>query len=356
MLYILAAILLFGLLIAVHEFGHFAAAKLCGVRVNEFAIGMGPVIFRRQKGDTEYSLRALPIGGFCAMEGETEDSDDPAALNNQSFFKKLVIFAAGASVNFLCGFLILLALYSSATGFYGTDIVALHEDFPQQGEAGLMVGDKLYAINGERVYLRSDVDTILGIIRRDEFGTIELAVLRDGEKLTRTLTLQTYVDENGEEYRAYGFTFGGVEEATFANWVKYSWYNTIDFARLVRLSIMMLLRGDAGMDDLSGPVGIVSTITQLGEETQEEAGVLAALESVLFFGAMIAVNLAVMNLLPLPALDGGRILFLVANTLAFAVFKRKIPDKYENYIHAAGFVLLMALMLFVTLNDVTKLI
>ncbi len=355
MLYILSAILIFGLLIAVHEFGHFAAAKLCGVRVNEFAIGMGPAIFKRQKGDTEYSLRALPIGGYCAMEGETEDSDDPAALNNQGFFKKFIIFAAGAAVNFLTGFLILLALYAPAEGFYGTEIVALHEDFPQQGEEGLLLGDQIYAINGERIYLRSDVDTVLGVIKRDEHGTIELTVLRDGEKLTRTLTLQTYTDENGEEYRAYGFSFGGVEEATVGNWLKYSWYNTIDFARLVRLSLMMLVRGDAGMDDLSGPVGIVSTITQLGEETEETAGVLAALENVLFFGAMIAVNLAIMNLLPLPALDGGRILFLVVNTLFLALFKRKIPDRYENYIHAAGFALLMALMLFVTFNDVLKL-
>ena len=356
MLYILAAILMFGLLVAVHEFGHFAAAKLCGVRVNEFAIGMGPAVFRKQKGDTEYSLRLFPIGGYCAMEGEAEDSDDPAALNNQSFFKKLVIFAAGAAVNFLTGFLILLALYAPAEGFYGTEIVELHEDFPQKGEAGLMLGDEIYAINGERIYLRSDVDTVLGVIRRDEHGTIELTVLRGGEKLTRTLTLQTYTDENGEEYRAYGFSFGGVEEATVGNWLKYSWYNAVDFARLVRLSLMMLVRGDAGMDDLSGPVGIVSTITQLGEETQEKAGVLAALESVLFFGAMIAVNLAVMNLLPLPALDGGRILFLVVNALSLAVFKRKIPEKYENYIHAAGFALLMALMLLVTFNDVLKLI
>ncbi len=355
MLYILAAILIFGLLIAVHEFGHFAAAKLCGVRVNEFAIGMGPAIFKKQKGDTEYSLRLLPIGGYCAMEGETEDSDDPAALNNQGFFKKLVIFAAGAAVNFLTGFLILLLLYAPQERFYGTDIVGLHEDFPQQGEAGLMIGDQLYAINGERIYLRSDVDTILGVIQRDEQGTIELTVLRDGEKLTRTLTLQTYTNQNGEEYRAYGFSFGGFEKATLGSWLKYSWYNTIDFARLVRLSLMMLVRGDAGMDDLSGPVGIVSTITQMGEETQEAAGVFAALQSVLFFGAMIAVNLAIMNLLPLPALDGGRILFLVVNTLSFAVFKRRIPDKYENYIHALGFALLMALMLFVTFNDVLKL-
>lgn len=356
MLYILAAILIFSILVAVHEFGHFAAAKLCGVRVNEFAIGMGPVIFKRKKGDTEYSLRLLPVGGFCMMEGESEDSDDPAALNNQGFLKKFIIYAAGSAVNFLAGFLILLALYAPAQGFYGTEIVELHKDFPQQGESGLMIGDKLYAINGERVYLRSDLDTIFSVIERDEEGTIELTVLRDGEKLKRTLTLQTYTDENGAEYRAYGFSFGGIEEATLGNWIKYSWYNAVDFARLVRFSVMMLVRGDAGMDELSGPVGIVSSITQMGEETQKVAGVLAALENVLFFGALIAVNLAVMNILPLPALDGGKILFLVVNAVFFAVLRRKIPEKYENYIHAAGFALLMALMLVVTFNDVLKLI
>ena len=154
-MYIIAAILIFGVLIAVHELGHFLAAKACGVRVNEFSIGMGPAIFHTTKGETEYSLRLLPIGGFCAMEGEDEESDDPRALERQGFWKKLLIFVAGAAMNFLTGFVIMLCLYAGAQGFYTAEIVELDPAFPQQGENGIMVGDVIWAINGERIYLKA---------------------------------------------------------------------------------------------------------------------------------------------------------------------------------------------------------
>ena len=354
MVYILIAILLFGVLIAVHEFGHFAAAKLCGVRVNEFSIGMGPLIFQRTKGETDYSLRLLPIGGYCAMEGEDENSDDPRSLTRQSFWKQFIIFVAGAAMNFLTGFLILLCLYAGASGFYTTEIVSLNEGFPGEGEDGIMVGDVIYKVNGERIYLRGDVSTILEYKSRGD--TMELVVLRNGEKLTRTLHKTTYTDEEGKEYRAYGFSYGGLEEATPFNVLKNSWYNAIDYVRLVRLSLQLLISGAAGMDDLSGPVGIVSTISEMGQETEAEAGFGAALENVFFFGSLIAVNLAVMNLLPLPALDGGKVLILIVDTVGMAIFKKKLPQKLETVVNAAGFVLLMCLMVFVTLNDFAKLL
>ncbi len=352
--YIILAILIFGLLIAVHEFGHFAVAKACGVRVNEFSIGMGPLIFQKTKGETDYSLRLLPIGGYCAMEGEEEDSDDPRALNVQPFWKQFLIFVAGAAMNFLTGFLILLCLYAGAKGFYTNEIMALADGFPDEGENGVMVGDVIYKINGERVYLRGDVSTILQYRSRGD--SMELVVLRGGEKLTRTLTKQTFIDENGQEYRAYGFSYGGIVEATPLLKLKYAWYTALDYVRLVRLSLQMLLTGAAGVQDMSGPVGIVSTISEMGQETEAEEGVEAALENVLFFGALIAVNLAVMNLLPLPALDGGKVLILIVNVFAVLLVKRKIPQKFETVINAAGFVALMGLMLLVTFNDVAKLL
>ena len=354
MVYILIAILIFGVLIAVHELGHFLAAKACGVRVNEFSIGMGPQLFHKTKGDTEYSLRLLPIGGFCAMEGEEEDSDDERALNRQVWWKKLIIFVAGAFMNFLTGLLIIVCLYAGAHAFYTSEIVELNPGFPQQGEEGLMPGDMIYAINGERVYLKSDVSLIMSL--RGDSGTLEMTVLRDGKKLDRTLTKQVYTDENGKEYEAYGFTYGGIVEATFFNKLQYSWYQTIDYVRLVRLSLQMLLSGAAGVDDLSGPVGIVSTITEVGKETEAAEGFGAAMENILYFAAMIAVNLAVMNLLPLPALDGGHVLFLLVNGIAVLLFKKEIPSKYLNVINAIGFALLMALMLFVTFHDIIKLL
>lgn len=353
MVYILAAILIFGVLIAVHEFGHFLAAKACGVRVNEFSIGMGPRLLHKTKGETEYSVRLLPIGGFCAMEGEEEDSDDPNALNNKGFWAKLLIFVAGAFMNFLTGFLIVLCLYAGAGGFYTADIAALNDGFSQEGENGIMVGDTIYAINGERVYLKSDVSLIMELSGSGD--TLEMTVLRDGKKLTRTLTKQTYQDESGREYRAYGFSYGGIVEATPGLKLKYSWYQTLDYVRLVRLSLQMLVSGSAGVDDLSGPVGIVSTITEVGKETEAKEGFGAAMESILFFAAMIAVNLAVMNLLPLPALDGGHVLFLLVNRIALLLVKKEIPSKYLNAVNGVGFALLMALMLFVTFHDIVKL-
>ncbi|MBQ6914113.1 MAG: site-2 protease family protein, partial [Kiritimatiellae bacterium] len=211
-MYILIAILLFGVLIAVHEFGHFAAAKLCGVRVNEFSIGMGPLLLQRTKGETDYSLRLLPFGGYCAMEGEDEESPDARALNRQSFGKQLVIFVAGAAMNFLTGFLIILCLYIGAQAFYTTEIMAFADGFPYEGVEGVMLGDEIYKINGERIYTRSDVSTILQFKSRGD--TMELVVMRGGEKLTRTLEKQTYTDAEGNEYRAYGFSYGGVVEAT----------------------------------------------------------------------------------------------------------------------------------------------
>ena len=354
MVYILAAILIFGVLIIVHELGHFVAAKACGVRVNEFSVGMGPQLLHTVRGETEYSLRLLPLGGFCAMAGEDDDCDDADSLYRQSIWKQLLIFAAGAAMNFLTGFLIILALNSGAKGFPTADIMALEPEFPRQGEDGIMVGDTIYAINGERVYLRSDVSLIMELIGAGD-ETMELTVLRGGEKLTRTLTKQFYKNEDGTERFAYGFSCGGVVEATPLLRLKYSWYQTLDYVRLVRVSLQMLFSGSAGVKDLSGPVGIVSTITEVGKETEAEAGFAAAMENVLLFAAMIAVNLAVMNLLPLPALDGGHVLFLLVNAVSVALFKREIPQKYLNAVSGIGFAALMALMLFVTLQDILKL-
>ena len=352
--YIIFAILIFGVLIGLHEFGHFIAAKAFGVPVMEFSIGMGPLIFQKKKGETNYSLRLLPIGGYCAMEGEEEDSDNPRALNNQKTWKQFVIFVAGAAMNFLTGLVILLGLYAGAAGFYTTEIVAFNDGFPYEGAEGVMIGDEIYKINGERIYLRNDVSTILQYKSRGD--SMEMVVLRDGEKLTRTLSMQTYTDENGQEYRAYGFSFGGLEEATPLLKVKYAWYNAIDYVRLVRLSLQMLITGAAGVKDLSGPVGIVSTISEMGQETEAEEGFAAALENVFFFAALIAVNLAVMNLLPLPALDGGKVLILIVNAIAMLLIKRKLPQKFEIVVNTAGFVALMGLMAVVMFNDVAKLV
>lgn len=352
MVYILAAILVFGVLIAVHELGHFMAAKACGVRVNEFSIGMGPALWKKQKGETQYSLRLFPVGGFCAMEGEEEDSDDPTALNNQSFWAKLLIFAAGAAMNFIAGLLIILVLYADAQAFYVPVVAGFADGCPLESADGLQEGDRLLRIDGEKVYVYSDISLLMGL---NKTGAFDLQIERNGEVITLrdfTMERREYTGQNGKAYTGYGLYFGA-EEATLGRKLSYSWNNAMDFARLVRLSLLMLVTGQAGVKDLSGPVGIVSTMTQVGEQA---ATTRAAVENIAYLAALIAVNLAVMNLLPLPALDGGKIFFLVINAVSMQLFKKQIPAKYENYIHFAGLILLLALMAVITFSDVWKLI
>jgi len=349
MVYILAAILVFGVLIAVHELGHFMAAKACGVRVNEFSIGMGPALWKKQKGETQYSLRLFPVGGFCAMEGEEEDSDDPTALN---FWAKLLIFAAGAAMNFIAGLLIILVLYADAQAFYVPVVAGFADGCPLESADGLQEGDRLLRIDGEKVYVYSDISLLMGL---NKTGAFDLQIERNGEVITLrdfTMERREYTDQNGKAYTGYGLYFGA-EEATLGRKLSYSWNNAMDFARLVRLSLQMLVTGQAGVKDLSGPVGIVSTMTQVGEQA---ATTRAAVENIAYLAALIAVNLAVMNLLPLPALDGGKIFFLVINAVSMQLFKKQIPAKYENYIHFAGLILLLALMAVITFSDVWKLI
>ena len=352
MVYILAAILVFGVLIAVHELGHFMAAKACGVRVNEFSIGMGPALWKKQKGETQYSLRLFPVGGFCAMEGEEEDSDDPTALNNQGFWAKLLIFAAGAAMNFIAGLLIILVLYADAQAFYMPVVAGFADGCPLESADGLQEGDRLLRIDGEKVYVYSDISLLMGL---NKTGAFDLQIERNGEVITLrdfTMERREYTDQNGKAYTGYGLYFGA-EEATLGRKLSYSWNNAMDFARLVRLSLQMLVTGQAGVKDLSGPVGIVSTMTQVGEQA---ATTRAAVENIAYLAALIAVNLAVMNLLPLQALDGGKIFFLVINAVSMQLFKKQIPAKYENYIHFAGLILLLALMAVITFSDVWKLI
>ena len=264
--YILAALLVFGVLIAVHELGHFLAAKACSVRVNEFSIGMGPVLWKKQRGDTQYSLRAFPVGGFCAMEGEEEDSDDPAALNRQGFWKKLLIFAAGAAMNFLTGLVIIFFLYAGAQAFYTPTITGFADGCPLESADGLHTGDRIVSIDGERVYVFSDVSLLFS---RNTTGVYDLTVERDGQKVRLNdlaMERRTYPGTDGEEYTGFGIYFG-IEKADWGVRLRHTWNNAVDFVRIVRLSLQMLVTGQAGLKDLSGPVGIVSTMAQVGQQS-----------------------------------------------------------------------------------------
>ena len=327
--YILIAVLVFGVLIAVHELGHFIAAKACGVRVNEFSVGMGPAICKKQKGETLYALRCLPFGGFCAMEGEDEASSDPRALENKGFWAKLLIFAAGAGMNFLAGLLIILCLNSGVKTMVQPVIGSFADGCPLQET--LQVGDRIAAIDGEKIYVYSDLSLLLNL---NQTGQYDLTVVRDGKKVELSgvsMERREYTDQNGKAYTGYGLNFT-VKETTLGDRLQMSFANAADFVRMVRLSLQMLVTGQAGVKDISGPVGIVTVITDVGQNSGSTA---AAVRNIAYLAAMIAVNLAVMNLLPLPALDGGKIFFLVINALCMLLVHKRIPQKFESYVQGS---------------------
>ena len=349
-MYILLAILIFGILIMTHELGHFITAKLFGVRVNEFSICMGPAIFQKTVGETKYAIRCIPIGGYCAMEGEDESSDDPRAFTSAKPWKRAIILVAGSAMNFLTGLLILIVMYATVTGFATKQITAFFPDCPLESETGLQVGDEFYRIDGRRVYTYSDINMLMA---RNTKGVFDLEVKRDG-KIVRLndfpMQKQAY-DENGQTVYRYGMYFGS-EEKTVGTVLKNAWFSSLDFGRMVWMSLSDLIKGMVKVDDMSGPVGIVSVIAETGR-TSETAE--AAIMSISYLGAFIAINLAVMNLLPIPALDGGRVFFLLITTVLEKLLRKKIDPKYEGYIHAAGMVLLLLFIAFITLKDIIKL-
>ena len=349
-MYILLAILIFGLLITVHELGHFIAAKSLGVKVNEFSICMGPPIVQKTVGETTYSLRCIPIGGFCAMEGEDEASDNPRAFTSAKWWKRLIILAAGSFMNFLAGFVIIALVFSGAEA-YGTPSIESVYPNSSMEEAGVLPGDTIYSVNGQRVYLDSDVSLLLGRLRSDH---ADLVVKRDGNKvsLPNVLIEKREFTIDGETRLLYGINLK-TEPASFGALIRNSWYSCIDFSRMVWMGLSDLLTGRATLQDVGGPVTIVNTMSETGKAA---SNVLDGILNVLYFGAFIAVNLAVMNLLPIPALDGGRIFSLLVTTVLEMLLRRRINPKYEGYIHAAGMVLLLGLMVLITFHDVWMLI
>ena len=349
-MYIIIAIIIFGILIAIHEFGHFMAAKLCGVKVEEFAIGMGPALFKKQKGETVYALRILPIGGFCAMAGEDEESDDPRAFTNQGFWKKFVILCAGSFMNLVLGIVLILIMYAGAQAFVTPTIDHFMDGCPYEGAEAMQAGDTFYSIDGQRIYLVSDVSSFL--MRGD--GVYDIVMLRDGEKVELkdfALTTKTYA-EYANEGPKYGFVFG-YTEATFGTKLEYTWNTTLEFSRLVWLGLGDLINGKVGLKDMSGPVGIVDMMNEVGQQAESAK---AAADNLLYISAFIAVNLAIMNMLPIPALDGGRVFLMIVTVIIEAVSRKKLDPKYEVYIHLGGMVLLLGLMALVMYNDIAKLI
>ena len=352
-MYILLAILMFSFLIFIHELGHFVTAKLSGVRVNEFSMFMGPALWKKQVGETLYAIRLIPLGGYCAMEGEDEASADPRAFGAAAWWKRLAILLAGAAMNFLAGFLIFWGLFGLTAGYSQIPepvIASFEAGNTIEGAQGLQVGDRIYEIDGERVYTASDISLLLSLNLSGDPDIHDLTVIRDGEKLLLndfSMEKHLFQTESGEQL-LYGMNLAQ-QERTFGNALAYTWANTVDNVRNVRLSLAMLISGSASISDISGPVGIVHTVSQVAEQSGSFG---VALLNVLYFTAFLAINLAVMNLLPIPALDGGRAVLLLLTTAVEAVIGRKIDPKYEGYLHGAFMILLLGLMALVLFKDI----
>lgn len=345
---VLFAILLFSFLIFIHELGHFAAAKFSGVQVNEFSMFMGPAIWKKQVGETLYAVRLIPIGGYCAMEGENGGSDNPRSFEKAAWWKRLLILVAGAAMNFIVGVALMIAIYLPMERAVVPVIESFESFSTVNGADGLQVGDRILEVDGEKIFVQSDVTFLLKLNPGD---THDLVVQRDGkrvvlEDLPMVKHLATY--ENGSAAMLYGMNFS-VEELSFGGRVAYGWSECLDTVRMVRLSLRMLLSGQAGLSDMSGPVGIVQQMSTVAEASPTKWD---AMMNMLYFGAFIAINLAVMNLLPVPALDGGRVVSLLLTAAVEAVAGKKIDTKYEGWIHGAGMILLLALMAVIMFKDI----
>lgn len=345
---ILFAILLFSLLVFVHELGHFVAAKLSGVQVNEFAVFMGPAIVKWERNGTLYSIRCIPFGGYCAMEGEDGDSDNSRAFTRAAWWKRLLILVAGAAMNFVAGLLLLAVVYLPAEQMIVPEIAYIEEGCLLAGENGLQVGDRFLSVDGEKIFVQSDFSMILSINGGESH---DLEILRDGQRVYLDdfhMQKAEFLNEDGTTSLRYGFSFD-IQNLSFWEKLKTAWLAALDYVRITRLSLSMLLSGQADMTDVSGPVGIVQQMTQTAEQS---ANAFAAFMNLLNFGAMISVNLAVMNLLPIPALDGGRVVGVLLTTAVETVTGKKLDPKYEGYIHGAGMILLLALMALILFKDV----
>ena len=357
-----AALLIFGAVIAIHEFCHFAMAKLCGVQVNEFSIGMGPALIKTYRKGTQYTLRLLPVGGFVALEGEespestqAEGGNEDAApaippevlaqrtgkpLNEAAVWQRMLVMAAGAVMNFVLGFVVLLPLLSLRSEPITSKVIYAVEDNALCGQTGLQAGDEIVAVNGRHCFVANDM---LYELMRTESYRAAFTVRRDG-KLVELPDVQfdTWQDAQGQTHMTLGFTVYGLKK-TPKNVLKEAANSVIYYGRIIYTSLADLLRGRESINDLSGPVGIVTAIGQAASYGWEDVFELLAL---------ITINLGVLNLLPFPALDGGKIVFLLIE----AVTGHAVPEKIQGSLTVAAFALLFGLMLFATYNDIVRLV
>ncbi len=337
---VILAIFIFGLLIFVHEGGHFFFARLFGVTVNEFAIGMGPKIFSRksEKSGIVYSLRLLPFGGFVSMAGEDDESDDENAFYKKAVWKRIIITAAGATVNILIGIIVMSVLVFSSDVIASNvvaEFVEPEEGVVSTGEQGLMVNDEITHINGTRVYIYSDLHYE---ISRQGIEPVDITVLRDGEAIVIEDVTFPVNTESGTSFGMRDFKVYR-EEKTFLTLTKHAAVRSYSTIKMVYDSVYDLITGRYGVESVSGPVGVTEALSEAAS---------SRFSDFIYLAAFLSINLGVMNLLPFPALDGGRIVF----QLIELIFRRPVPVKVEGFVNFVGLAFLMLLIVVVTCKDI----
>lgn len=336
---IIFALLIFSFIVFFHELGHFALAKKNGIDVDEFAIGMGPLIYSKEHKGTRYSVRLLPIGGFCAMGEDEEATDAPDNFNNKSVWARISVIAAGPIFNFILAFVCAVILIMM-TG-YDRPVAGEVSEGYAAAEAGIQAGDTIIRMGDKKIHIFREI-TYYNQFHQGE--DVEVTYLREGEK--RTVLLTPKMDEELGYYRL-GITGEGYTKANIFTAAKYGVYEVKFWINTTLESLKMLITRKVGIDQISGPIGIVDVTNDAYEQSKSYgAGVVFA--QFLNIAILLSANLGVMNLLPFPALDGGRLVFLFIE----AVRRKRIPPEKEGYVHLVGITLLMVLMVFVMYNDI----
>ena len=341
LLMVIIFLLIFTVIVVAHEWGHYITAKKCGVLVHEFAVGMGPILWSKQAGETLYSIRLFPIGGFCRMEEEEGESKNPRAMSSKKPWQKLLIVGAGAIMNFILAW-VLASILVGYTGV-GTNVVATIEPNSPMAESGIVVGDRIIAIDGNKIKNLSDVREML----TSEPKVYTFSIKHDGEKKDVIVTSRIMGDETSPRF---GFT---VEKSHFNIWqnIKMGFLYMISIIAMVWESLLGLISGAIGFDQMAGIVGVVDVGSKVWDSSMEVGGVNLAIMSMVQMAALLSANLGVVNLLPLPALDGGRIFFILIEMIR----GKAIPPEKEGAVHFIGMILLMLLTVVVLYNDIMRL-
>lgn len=340
---IIIAILLFSFIVIFHEMGHFLIAKANGIEVEEFALGMGPLLFSKEYKGTRYCLRLLPIGGACMMGEDDEATGSEGNFHSKSVWARIAVIAGGPVFNFILAFILSVILIAMV----GCDqpVAEQVENGYPAAEAGIQPGDRIVRIGNKKINIFREISTYNQFHQGE---TVDVTYEHDGEKHTVTLTPK-YDEEN--QYYRLGISRGANEKAGFFKSLQYGTYEVKYWICTTVSSLKMLIMRQVGIDQMSGPVGIVGVVDET-YQASSQYGVLTVIASMLNIAILLSANLGVMNLLPIPALDGGRLVFLFVE----AIRRKKIPPEKEGYVHLIGFALLMALMVVVMFNDIRKLI